>query len=105
MDYQFRPFGIGVVMSDVEVEAVKQRIKSKALDLRAACIVYSFVGAEFVLRHTVDGLQAIADVSQSAAYELADVHKKFAFQLDMIKEGEVLDSEGQQHLCTVAVVA
>jgi hypothetical protein len=96
MDYQFRPFGIGVVMSDVEVEVAKQHIKSKMLDLRAACIAYSFVGAEFVLRHTVNGLQAVADVSQSAAYELADVHTQVVFQLSMIKEGEVLDSEGQR---------
>ena len=78
MDYQFRPFGIGVVMSSEEVNKAKEKGKQLVADVKKITTDALFVGiglgwlvAEVATRHTTNAVQAVAT-------QLADVHDHVA---------------------------
>lgn len=75
MDYQFRPFGIGVVMSSEEVKKAKEKGKQVVADVKKATADALFIGiglswlaAEVTTRYATNGVQAVAT-------QLADVHE------------------------------
>lgn len=74
MDYQFRPFGVGVVMSHEEVTKLKLKgqeafnsFKEKAKWTGLVSLGLGLVAAEVITRHVADGLT-------TAANAVADVH-------------------------------
>jgi hypothetical protein len=78
MDYQFRPFGIGVVMTSEEVGKAKEKGKQLVADVKKATADALFIGiglgwlvAEAATRHATNGVQAVAT-------GLADVHEVVA---------------------------
>jgi hypothetical protein len=78
MDYQFRPFGIGVVMSSEEVNKAKEKgkqvvesAKKLTKDALFVSIGLGWLVAEAATRHATNGVQAVAT-------QLADVHEVVA---------------------------
>ena len=74
MDYQFRPFGVGVVMSSEEMADLKNKgeqamtqIKEKSKTVLFVSIGLGLLTAEVVTRHLTNGVQV-------AANKLADAH-------------------------------
>ena len=85
MDYQFRPFGVGVVMSQAELDALHSNLRSKWNAVKGASKDLALAVAEVSLRHTTDALQ-------TACYELADLHAKVALKQSMRKCSKAVKS-------------
>lgn len=74
MDYQFRPFGVGVVMSSEEMADLKKKgeevvsaVKEQSKNVLFVSIGLAWLAAEVATRHSANAVTAVAN-------ELADLH-------------------------------
>lgn len=94
----FRPFGIGVELTEEErqeikkqaTEAVNKMFKTSVITMLVAKEVASRLTAN-LLTHTAEQLKEASVVTQKYAYEVADYHDAIEAEISLIKEGEVLE--------------
>jgi len=91
----FRPFGVGVELSEEEMAQLKQQAKEVTRNLYKNCVLVGLICAEVTLSVTANLLIDTSEMLKDASYVVADKHEVVVRELSYIAEGEVVDCDGQ----------